>query len=338
MSEGTPAVKPKAALIFPTLGLDIGMERSGLDLAWSLGPSAESFITKGLARIYKQAPAYSDLVNFPYNLKAEDLQADIWLTGNALPCTHALRRVRALGVRPSYVVAHLSSLNEVPALVRAWRETRLFAQIEWVSEPCWLYACHVDQYQHYLCGTLKSAREFKLKSGQWDYANLPQSNDLISWGYSGSWTGPLHLDPKGDDGHQISIVSLFRSAAASRIVSSLVATLSGCKGIREYDESNAFAKFKLDDESTGTGGPEKGSTEMIVKLTDGGVQRLLDGSLENFYDLWPLDGCCRDDGLLLRRERAGVVPAVKPLSPFISTRNIRYMAAVLGIPDYWLPT
>jgi len=327
-------VTPEAALIFPTLGLDIGMVWAGLELAWSLGPAADSFITKGLTRIYAQAPAYADLVNFPYKLKAEDLQADVWLTGNALPCVHALRRIKALGLsaHPSYVIAHLPSMEDTPALIRAWRETRLFAQIEWVAEPCWAYACHVNQKQYFLCGTMKSAREIKLQEVRDGDASLIHPNDLIAWGRDGSWSGPLHLDPKGDDGHPIGIINTFRHGAVSRIVSSLLTTLAGGGGLRDYDESNAFAKFKPD---------EKAGIEVIAKLTDGGIQRLLDGSMENFHDVWPENGCCLDSGLLIRRERGyeSSIPASSTLLPsFESARNVQYIAAMLGLPEYWLPT
>lgn len=321
-NEAAGQVIHKAALIFPTLGLDIGMVRAGLELAWSLGPAADSFITKGLTRIYRNAPAYADLVNFPYKLKPEDLQADVWLTGNALPCTHALKRIQALHVRPSYVLAHLPSLADAPALVRAWRETRLFTQIEWVSEPCWEYACHIDSYQCFLCGTLKSAREIKLKGVE--LAEQPIDPAL---GWSGTWTGPLRLDPKGDDGQPIGIINTFRYGAVSWIVSSLITTLAHGNGLRDYDEGNAFAKFKRD---------EKTELEVIAKLTDGGIQRLLDGSMENFYDVWPMDGCCTDAGLLIRRERDHDA-ATKPLPSFPCVRNVRYIAAMLGLPERWLP-
>jgi hypothetical protein len=299
-----------------------------MDLAWSLGPAVDSFITKGLLRIYKGAPAYSDLVNFPYKLTPEELQADFWLTGNALPCTHALKRVQALHVRPSYVLAHLPSLTEVPALVRAWRETRLFAQIEWTLEPCWEYACHVGQLQCYLCGTLKSAREIKLNASRKLDESLPKPNDLIEWGYDGSWKGPLHLDPKGDDGQPIGIINTFRHGAVSHIVASLINTLTRGSGLRDYDEDDAFAKFKPD---------EKAGMEVIAKLTDGGLQRLLDGSMENFHDVWPESGCCLDSGLLIRRDRDYDKP-VSPLPPFESVRNVHYIAAMLGLPERWLPT
>ncbi len=318
---------PKAALIFPTLGLDIGIAHAGLQLAWSLGPSRDAFITKGLARIYKGAPNYEDLVNFPYRLKAEDLQADIWLTGNILPCTQALKRVQAIRAKPSYILAHIPSLEEAPALIRSWRETRLFAQIEWVSEPCWEYACHVQQLQYYLCGTLKSAREIKLKTGYEDEKNVRRPNDLVAWGRGGLWAGPLNLDPTGDDGHPISVINAFRSGAVCRIVASLLSTLARGEGIRKYDDKDAFAQFKPD---------EKSGSDAIVKLTDGGIQRLLDGSLENFYDVWPANGCCDERGLLLKRERDYVVPA-SPLPALDTVRNVRYIAAMLGLPDYWLP-
>jgi hypothetical protein len=327
-------VTPKAALIFPTLGLDIGMTRAGLELAWSLGSAADSFVTKGLTRIYKKAPAYADLVNFPYKLKQEDLRADVWLTGNALPCVHALRRVKALGLNahPSYVLAHLPSMEDAPSMIRAWRETRLFAQIEWTAEPCWAYACHVDQKQYFLCGTTKSAREVKLPRACGGDAGITQPNDLIAWGRDGSWNGPLKLDPKGDDGQPIGIINTFRHGAVSQIVSSLLATLAGGDGLRDYDESGAFAQFKPD---------EKAGIEVIAKLTDGGIQRLLDGSMENFYDFWPENGCCLDSGLLIRRERGyeSSIPGSSPFLPsFESARNVSYIAAMLGLPEYWLPT
>lgn len=320
--------EPKAALIFPTMGLDVAMTRSGLQLAWSLGPSAQSFITDGLKRIYKEAPAYDDLVNFPYKLEVEDLVADVWFTGNALPCIQALKLVRAIGALPGYVIAHLPSLDAAPSLVRAWRETHLFAQIEWSSEPCWKYGCHIDRLQYYLCGTLKSARDIGLSGADKSPKAPFMMDDLIRWGSSGSWTGPIDLDPKGDDGHPISIINLFRNGAASGIVASLTRCLTKGSGLRDYNPDHAFAKFRLDEKLD--------EREVVAKLTDGGIQRLLDGSLENFYDVWPSDGCCMDDGLLIRRERTHA-PMTKPLEPFERVRNVRYIAATLGLPDCWLP-
>lgn len=313
----------KAAVVFPVLGLDIGLQRAGLTVSWVLGHRIDYAME--CVRRHQKCRVFEDTINFPYRLKAGDLAADVWCTGNALAAIMALRKACQIGAQPQIVLARLPSPVDLPSLIRIWHDSKLFQRIEWCTVPLCAGFCSRRSTQCYLLGTLHNAKGLSLKEG-----SDCEFGDTLKeeWATRDGWKGPSALNPHAETTTAISIVQCFRSAANSRTVRDLITGWTALNGLCSYDTEHPFAKFKFD---------ETDGRVVLSKLCDNQfTQLLLDGSLENFNEVWPDSGACLEDGALARGTFRidDSASEITYFPSFEKVRNCAYISAVCGLPNY----
>lgn len=312
----------KAAVVFPVLGLDIGLQRAGLTVSWILGHRIDYAME--CAQRHQKCRAFDDTINFPYRLKAEDLATDVWCTGNALAAIMALRKACRIGDRPQIVLAYLPSTVDLPSMIRTWLDSKLFQRIEWCTVPLCAGFCPRSATQCYLLGTLHDARDLSLKGSDREFGDTLKEE----WATEDGWKGPSSLNPYAETATAISIVQCFRSAANSRTVRDLIMGWTATNGLCPYDTKHPFAKFQLD---------ETEGRMVPARLDDNQfIQRLLDGSLENFNEVWPDSGVCLENGVLAKRifHPDDPVSKITHFPSFEKVRNCAYISAVCGLPNY----
>jgi hypothetical protein len=301
----------KAALVFPGVGMDAGARRAGLDIGFILD-KVSSYEYRKLSLLYPGARIFGDPINFPYRC-TEELEADVWLTANALGALFQLKKTPK-GFKPAAVLARIHTLEELPALTGAYRS--YFSTIEWVSEAVWEHGAPFERFQIFMLARNGTA---ELEFGE--SGTTPRLDP--DWFDDPKWTGPINLDPVASSGHDFGIINRLRNGTVAECLSSVLKGMSGAL-LHDYDPDKAFAAFKLD-----------GENEILAKLTDGkGIQKLLDGSLEQFFNVWPANGFMDRSGILIGHDRRH--PAAASFPPFWKSQNARYIALALGIPETWL--
>jgi hypothetical protein len=310
----------RCALLFPSIGLDLAAKLAGAEIAWALDMTG-NVIDRMIQTNHKGLPFFGDPSAFPFKLTDADLKCDFWLTANALGTTFALRKVAHRDALPSCVIAQVLSLVELPALIRAWHECGFFDRIEWFSEDARMYGTPCDEKQVYMVGELKAGKSYQFGPP------VETPRPRLSKEYLGekAWLGPAFLDPKAESGEGMSYIQALRRGAVVDAAKAVILR----HGAKPADASVGEPFGKVCTESGRT---------VFAKITDGGIQMLLDNSLEQFHDVWPLNGVYEHNGILSPMTRSYAPPNSGGLPPFTSgTRNSKYILAALGVPYTWIP-
>jgi len=312
----------KCALLFPSVGLDLAAKLAGAEIAWALDMSG-GLIERMLRSNHKDLPFYGDPSAFPFKLDDAELKCDLWITANALGAIFALKKVAHRDALPSRVVAQVSSLIELPAFVRAWFESGLFPRIEWWSEDVREHGTPVKEKQIYMVGFVKGCSPVEF--GAPTETLRPR---LCKEYWDGkAWSGPAFLDPRAETSEGMGYIQALRHGA---VVSAAKSILVRPCDPPKTTQGEPFAKFRIDV-----------GRMIVAKITDGGIQMLLDDSPEQFFEVWPVNGVCDEKGTMypvMRGFNAQVKNDEFGLPAFSSgTRNSKYIMAALGVPYTYVP-
>lgn len=310
----------RCALLFPSIGLDLSAKLSGAEIAWTLDMTG-GVIERIMQANYKEVPFFGDPSAFPFKLTDAELKCDFWLTANALGTTFALRKAAHRDSLPSRVIAHLHSLVELPALIRVWHEYGFFDRIEWFSQDAREYGTPCDERQVYMVGELKRGGPYQFGPP----VETPRPRLSTEYFDGKTWKGPVFIDPKAESGDGMGLIQALRNGA---IVDAATAVILRHGALLKGESvGSPFGKVCSDSGRT-----------VFAKITDGGIQMLLDNSLEQFHDVWPPNGVYEDTGILSPITRPRAPTSLGVLPPFTSgTLNSKYIMAALGIPYTWIP-
>ncbi len=301
----------KAALVLPGIGMDAGARCAGLEIGFILAKIG-SYEFNILSKLYPESKLFGDPVNFPYRC-TEELAADVWLTSNALGALFQYKKTPK-GYRPNAIVARVHTLEELPALTGAYRDAGL--DVEWTSEAIWEHGTPIQRHQIFLVARKGYA--------ELEFGTAVKTTELEGdWYDNPKWIGPIDLDPVATSDHDMAIISRLREGTVAKALAAVLKNMSGSM-LQDYDPDEAFASYVQD-----------GDREILAKLTDGGVQKLLDGSMEQFFSVWPENGVLAADGGLLGFPRT-YRGSIAWLPAFWNSRNARYIALALGVTDVWI--
>jgi len=319
----------RCALLYPNIGLDLAVRFSGVDIAWAMDIYGTVIDWMLKANYEGKLPFYGDPSAFPFKLTDDELGCDLWATANGLATTFALKKVAHRDSLPGHVVAWVQELIEVPAILKAWHDTGLFERIDWYSEHLLWHTTPIDERQVYMVGSLKGAGPVSFEVA----SELPRPKLLLEYMEDAEdgrkWKGPDFLEPTRDHGEATSYIQALRRGAVVDAARSVIQRL--------------YAPGALPSGAT-LGGRfgrmcKRDGLTVVGRCDDGGaVQLLLDGTPEQFFESWPVNGRLSTEKDLLSIERPYPAEEEKWLPAFTTgTRNVKYLLAALGVPYTYVP-